>query len=75
VHDELRGGDVDLLVELPAPAEDALGLSVRIAARIERHIGLRKIEVLIADPASCCEVAAVYREGLIRNLAPVERLP
>ena len=52
VHDDLRGGDIDLLVELPAPAEDALGLSVRIAARIQRQIGLRKIDVLIADPAS-----------------------
>ena len=52
VHDDLRGGDSDLLVELPAPAEDALGLSVRIAARIQRQIGLRRIDVLIADPAS-----------------------
>lgn len=52
LHDDLRGGDIDLLVELPAPAEDALGLSVRIAARIQRQIGLRKIDVLIADPAS-----------------------
>jgi hypothetical protein len=52
VHDDLRGGDIDLLVELPAPAEDALGLAVRIAARIQRQIGLRKIDVLIADPAS-----------------------
>lgn len=52
VHDELRGGDIDLLVELPHPAHDALGLSLRIAARIQRKIGLRKIDVLIADPAT-----------------------
>lgn len=52
VHDELRGGDIDLLVELPRPAQDALGLSLRIAARIQRKIGLRKIDVLIADPAT-----------------------
>lgn len=52
VHDDLRGGDIDLLVELPAPAKDSLGLAVRIAARIQRQIGLRKIDVLIADPAS-----------------------
>jgi predicted nucleotidyltransferase len=52
VHDELRGGDIDLLVELPSPAQDALGLSLRIAARIQRKIGLRKIDVLIADPAT-----------------------
>ena len=48
----LRGGDIDLLVELPAPAEDALGLSVRLSARIQRQTGLRKIDVLIGDPAS-----------------------
>jgi len=52
VHDDLRGGDIDLLVELPAPTEDALGLSVRIAARIQRQIGLRKIDILIADPVT-----------------------
>ena len=52
VHDDIKGGDLDLLVELPAQAHDALGLSVRIAARIQRQIGLRKIDVLIADPAT-----------------------
>ena len=52
VHDNLKGGDIDLLVELPAPTQDALALSVRIAARIQREIGLRKIDVLIADPAT-----------------------
>ena len=51
-RDELRGGDIDLLIELPAPAEDALELSLRLSARIQRRIGLRKIDVLIADPAS-----------------------
>ena len=52
VHDDLRGGDIDLLVELPAPAQDATALSIRIAARIQRQIGLRKIDVLVADPVT-----------------------
>ena len=52
VHDHLRGGDIDLLVELPTPVADPLGLSLRIAARIQHRIGLRKIDVLIADPAA-----------------------
>ena len=52
VHDDLKGGDIDLLIELPDRAEDALALSLRIAARIQRQIGLRKIDVLIADPAT-----------------------
>lgn len=52
VDDQQRGGDIDLLVELPEPAGDTLAMSLRIAARIQRSIGLRKIDVLVADPAT-----------------------
>lgn len=53
-RDELRGGDIDLLVELPAPrSTDArLQVSIRTAARLRRLIGERKIDVLVADPLS-----------------------
>jgi predicted nucleotidyltransferase len=50
--DQRRGGDIDLLIELPEPAEDPLALSLRLAARIQRGIGLRKIDVLVADPST-----------------------
>jgi predicted nucleotidyltransferase len=50
--DQKRGGDIDLLIELAEPAQDSLALSVRLAARIQRQIGLRKIDVLVADPAT-----------------------
>ena len=51
-RDELRGGDIDLLVELPAPrsSQERLQVSVRTAARLQRLIGERKIDVLVADP-------------------------
>ena len=51
-RDELRGGDIDLLVELAAPRSAAkrLQVSVRTAARLQRLIGERKIDVLVADP-------------------------
>ena len=54
IRDELRGGDIDLLVELPAPrSTDArLQVSIRTAARLRRLIGERKIDVLVADPLS-----------------------
>ena len=50
--DQKRGGDIDLLIELPEPVQDSLALSVRLAARIQRQIGLRKIDVLVADPTT-----------------------
>lgn len=52
VHDDLKGGDIDLLVELPRPAADPLALALRIGTRIECRIGERRIDVLVADPAT-----------------------
>lgn len=51
-RDDLRGGDIDILVELPRPCDEPVRLAGRLSARIERVIGLRKIDVLIADPSS-----------------------
>ena len=50
--DRARGGDIDLLVELPQAPADPLGLSLKLSARIQHRIGLRRIDVLIADPGS-----------------------
>jgi len=52
-RDDLRGGDIDLLVELAEarPVDERLRVSVRTAARLQRLIGERKIDVLVADPA------------------------
>jgi predicted nucleotidyltransferase len=50
VHDHLRGGDIDLLIELPQPTPEPTRLAGHLGARIERAIGLRKIDSLIADP-------------------------
>lgn len=50
--DSARGGDIDLLVELPQAGANPLGLSLRLSARIQRRIGLHRIDVLVADPAT-----------------------
>lgn len=50
LDDAGRGGDIDLLVELPEPCANRLELSLRIGARIESRLGLQKIDVLVADP-------------------------
>jgi predicted nucleotidyltransferase len=47
---DLRGGDIDLLVELSAPVPDRWALGNRLGARIEQQLGLQKIDILVADP-------------------------
>jgi len=52
VQDELKGGDIDLLIELPDPGQDRFQLALDIGVRLDRALGLRKIDVLVADPSS-----------------------
>ena len=47
---DVRGGDIDLLVELSQPAPDRWVLGNRLGARIERQLGLQKIDILVVDP-------------------------
>lgn len=50
VRDDLKGGDVDLMVETPeAVAEPAL-LSARIASRVSRAMNGRKVDVVLKAP-------------------------
>lgn len=49
---ELRGGDIDLLIELAQPAANRWALGIKLGARIERQLGLQKIDILVADPAT-----------------------
>jgi len=51
--EHLRGGDIDLLVEPPTPvdAQQVIALSTKLAARLYRLMGERRIDILVA-PAS-----------------------
>jgi len=50
LDDAARGGDVDLLVELPdTPAHPAL-LAARVAGRVSRAMHGRRVDVLLAAP-------------------------
>lgn len=48
LHDERRGGDVDLLVELDREATDPAWLSARIEARVSRLMGGRRVDVVLS---------------------------
>lgn len=52
VRDDLRGGDIDLWIDLPEINPDKFGLSVRLGTQLQWLIGERKIDILVTDPQS-----------------------
>ena len=65
--DQARGGDIDLLLEMSVAAERPALLGALVAAGIERLIGGRRIDVLVAAPN--------LRELLIHRVARAQSLP
>ena len=67
LHDGLRGGDIDLLVECAQPVARPVWLAAQITASLQRVLGDRKIDVLVIDPATVVEpVHRVARaEGIV----------
>ena len=50
LDDQKRGGDIDLLVECPAPVANAGMAAARMAAKIQMQLGERKVDVLYTWP-------------------------
>lgn len=50
VHDDARGGDVDLMLELDDPVDEPAQLAARMAARVSRNMHGRQVDVLIKAP-------------------------
>lgn len=49
-EDTARGGDIDLLVEIPYPVHDPAWLSARISGRISHRLGGQKIDIVLSAP-------------------------
>ena len=50
LDDKARGGDLDLLLELPAAVENPALLAARVSARVSRLMQGRKVDVVISAP-------------------------
>jgi predicted nucleotidyltransferase len=50
VDDRRKGGDLDLLVELPHLPVDAAWQAARLEARLQQLLGEQKIDVILAGP-------------------------
>ena len=50
VDDETKGGDVDVMIEVPQSLAEPALVSARIASRISRAMHGRKVDVLLKAP-------------------------
>ncbi len=50
LDDSARGGDLDLLLDLPAPVENPALLAARVSARVSRQMHGRKVDVVLSAP-------------------------
>jgi predicted nucleotidyltransferase len=50
LNDRAKGGDLDLMVELPEPEANPALLAARLAARVSRLMDGRKVDVLLSAP-------------------------
>jgi predicted nucleotidyltransferase len=55
IDDNRRGGDVDLLVRSPRPLQRKVWLAAHLAARAERLLGGRRVDVLLLDPTTAAQ--------------------
>lgn len=62
IDDQKKGGDIDLLIECPAPIENAGLAAARMAAKIQRQLGERKIDILYTWPG--LEQSPAHRAAL-----------
>ena len=50
LDDRARGGDLDLMLELPEPVANPALLAAQLSARVSRLMHGRKVDVLLAAP-------------------------
>jgi predicted nucleotidyltransferase len=50
VHDEQKGGDVDLLVEVTQAIADPAVLAARLSSRVSRSMHGRRVDVVLKAP-------------------------
>jgi len=55
IDDSQRGGDIDLLVELPSRHADSRSKSLRLAALLQMQLGDQPIDILVIDPETALQ--------------------
>lgn len=50
VDDSQRGGDIDILIDIPVPVNNPALLAARLSAKVVRLMQGRKVDVLLSAP-------------------------
>lgn len=50
LDDTARGGDLDLMLELPEPVDNPALIAARLAAKVSRSMSGRRVDVLLSAP-------------------------
>jgi len=66
VDDNLRGGDIDLLVQSPVIVPGRQKKTLALVARLQLQLGDQPIDVLLIDPET--ELHSVHEEALSTGL-------
>ena len=64
--DSARGGDIDLLIELPHQDTDANRKALKLTARLQRRLGDQRIDVLVIDPTTPRQ--PIHREAMLTGV-------
>ena len=62
LDDAARGGDIDLLIEIPMADPEQQRKSLTMVALLQRQLGDQPIDVLVLDPATA--PSAVHRNAI-----------
>jgi predicted nucleotidyltransferase len=67
LDDMARGGDIDLLLDIPTPVEQPALLAATLSARVSRFMRGRKVDVVIHAPNLMRQPIhdIVLREGIV----------
>lgn len=66
LDDARRGGDVDLLIELPTEPEHVFDLQRRLSVQLLRALDSRPVDVLVVGPST--PRASVHEEALLHGV-------
>ncbi|MCF7985256.1 MAG: nucleotidyltransferase domain-containing protein [Thiohalocapsa sp.] len=50
IDDSVKGGDLDLMVELPSAVEHPAGLAATLSAKVSRTMNGRNVDVIVSAP-------------------------
>ena len=64
--DNVKGGNVDLLIKLESPAADKIALGARYNALLQMKLGLQKFDIFVTDPSTALK--QIHQQALSKGV-------